>query len=168
LRCCRAQERKSVTTLMCSNRQASEIDFGPPARWSSIISQTTTAVHHEHRLALVGLEVLAMVMSAPGMHTRDCSCDPSSTATLMGTTPCRCETLPVLSALSRASRVSDLTTIAAGQTIMKLEILQKTLLEACQSESHALCPATKFLGSGIRQCEPIQHAPFMLRRKIHP
>lgn len=76
-----------MTTLMCSNRQASEIDFGPPARWSPIISQTTTVVHHEHRLAFAGLEVLAIVISLTGMHTRDCSRDPSSTATLIGTNP---------------------------------------------------------------------------------
>ena len=59
------------------------------------------------------------------------------------------ETQPVLGASPRASRVSDLTTIAAGQTIMKLKTLQNGLLEACQSESHASCPAANLLGHAI-------------------
>ncbi|KZM18569.1 hypothetical protein ST47_g10348 [Ascochyta rabiei] len=59
------------------------------------------------------------------------------------------ETQPVLGESPRASRVSDLTTIAASQTILKLEALQNGLLEACQSESRSFYPAANPLGHAI-------------------
>lgn len=90
------------------------------------------------------------------------------------------ETQPVLGASPHTPRVSDLITIALGQTIMKLKTPQNSLREACQSESHTFSPAANFLGHTIptmqshRTCSihtrtqttPLRHASYRMSSRV--